>query len=203
MPRPLPELTQDTIAALAVSSARAQALLAESRSIRATHHDDFMRELTQEYRDLGFPPTFVPSGFELSAQYARRVASNVLYKYPAPRYAKILRARFHRYERLKYLYELEHPPFSHPEFPEHPSATMWRAGVSINTKGLGGWQDGVEGRSAASKLTVEDDEISPVDTKPPPAPAWDRDTGEDDQWESQRGEDAQDTRGEDAMCSPS
>ncbi|KAJ7726610.1 hypothetical protein B0H16DRAFT_1735530 [Mycena metata] len=200
MPRPLPDLTPDTIAALAVSSARAQALLAESRLLCSTQHDVLMRELAQEYWDLGFPPTFVPSDLELTEQYARRAASNVLYKYPAPRYAKILRARLRRYERLKYLYELEHPPFSHPEFPEHPSATMWRAGISTNTKGLGGWQDGVDGPPAASKLTVED-EISPVDTKP--LPAWGRDAGEDDQWESQRGEDTQDTCGEDAMCSPS
>ncbi|KAJ7047953.1 hypothetical protein C8F04DRAFT_1172416 [Mycena alexandri] len=167
MPLPLPELTPDTIAALAISSNRAQALVAESRLLRAAKHDTAMRALAQEYWDLGFPPTYVPSEMELSEQYYHRGATNVLYRYSTPRYAKILRARLRRYERLKYLYELEHPLFSHPEFPEHPSATMWRAGVSTATKGLGGWRDGVDGPPAASKLTVEDDEISPIDTKPP------------------------------------
>ncbi|KAJ7017585.1 hypothetical protein C8F04DRAFT_1200287 [Mycena alexandri] len=163
MPRPLPELSPDTVAALQISSRRAQALVTEAREIRRDNHAEDMRLLSEVYWDLGHPQSWTPDARELSWEYVRRLAENTLYHYVPPRYAKILRARLRRYERLKYLHELEHPLFTHPEFPEHPAATMWREGVSSTTKGLAGWGSQLVGdESVASKLTEDDDEISPI-----------------------------------------
>jgi hypothetical protein len=39
-------------------------------------------------------------------------------QYVPPRFGKILRARFRRYARLKFLYELDHPPFGRPNLPD-------------------------------------------------------------------------------------
>ncbi|KAJ7030839.1 hypothetical protein C8F04DRAFT_1186483 [Mycena alexandri] len=197
MPLPLLELSADTIVALEISSRRAQALVAEALQIRADSYDEDMRSLRQVYWDLGHPQDWTPSDQELTWQYARRLAENSIsisltpppcllpltpnaafYHYVTPRYAKILRARLRRYERLKYLHELEHPLFQHPEFPEHPAATMWREGVSSTTEGLAGWGSQLlSDVPTASHLTEEDDEISPVRTHPPWG--WGADTQSD------------------------
>ncbi|KAK6996615.1 hypothetical protein R3P38DRAFT_3221659 [Favolaschia claudopus] len=101
-------------------------------------------------------------------------ARNALHHYTRPRVAKYLRARLRRYRRLKYLYELDHPLFTHPEFPEHPLQTMWKNGVDHD----GGW-----GRNAAptetipsAKLTEADDEPSPPHM-PKPLPLVTEDMG--------------------------
>ncbi|KAJ7715778.1 hypothetical protein B0H14DRAFT_2644045 [Mycena olivaceomarginata] len=78
--------------------------------------------------------------------------------YVRPRYLKFLRARVRRYQRLKYKYELVHTPFSHPEFPEDPAATMRQASADL-VESDGNW-GGSWGDSWI--LSQETDNISPL-----------------------------------------
>jgi hypothetical protein len=93
-----------------------------------------------------------------------------------PRYAKILRARLRRYERLEHQYRLAHPEpcpaergWSSPintwtssgqeslfpdEFPEHPALTLWRANI-VHLR------DEIAPPKAPHLLVEADDAISP------------------------------------------
>jgi hypothetical protein len=74
-----------------------------------------------------------------------------------------MRARLRRYERLKYLYELDHPPFRTPEFPAHPSMTAWNAPIELQgSLDTSEWGKAWEPMKQPSVLREEDDEISPV-----------------------------------------
>jgi hypothetical protein len=60
---------------------------------------------------------------------------------------------------LKQIHELVHPPFTHPEFPEDPALTIWKAnGLFVSHRGdsVTSWGNG------AADLTEADDEISPI-----------------------------------------
>ncbi|KAJ7800233.1 hypothetical protein B0H14DRAFT_2616365 [Mycena olivaceomarginata] len=92
-----------------------------------------MDRIDQEWRESGFEDHLC-SGEEVTWPYARRRARNCIFHYPEPRYAKIMRARLRRYQRLQYLYKLQPPtfpwpPFTHPEFPVEPALEMWRRGI--------------------------------------------------------------------------
>jgi hypothetical protein len=75
---------------------------------------------------------------------------------------------------FQFFHELEHPPFSHPEFPEDPALDFWHHGSeimgSMDTQGLNAWNTSGRGSGwaqvatphPASVLTEADDEPSPV-----------------------------------------
>ncbi|KAJ7754862.1 hypothetical protein B0H16DRAFT_1722567 [Mycena metata] len=151
-----PALSPETAAAVEISSRRAAAYVAEARRVRAEDYDRNLGALTQ-----GDTEGFTPSAWDLTEESSRLSSRNAFFHYVPPRRAKIIRARIRRYERLKYLYELEHPLFSHPEFPEHPAATMWREGVSMERNGTGWGSSSLGQPRPAYLLTIDDDAISP------------------------------------------
>ncbi|KAF8142771.1 hypothetical protein K438DRAFT_1784418 [Mycena galopus ATCC 62051] len=61
-----------------------------------------------------------------------QTARNCFFQYLGPRERKYLCARLQRYYRLRYQYELQHPPFNHPPLPldrddDHPVGPGWRS----------------------------------------------------------------------------
>ncbi|KAJ7686744.1 hypothetical protein B0H14DRAFT_3534423 [Mycena olivaceomarginata] len=109
---PLPPATATAVRA---SANRATALVAEADRERAATWDASLRRLEQEWVDNGWPESSSPStANELTWEWAFMRAHNAFRLYVPPRYTKILRARLRRYQRLKYLHELAHPPFFYP-----------------------------------------------------------------------------------------
>jgi hypothetical protein len=184
----LPEPSEETTAAVKISAKRAADWVVEARAERDAQRARAIRDLIADLEENGLPEYISLSASDFSEKLDRRQAqdgafhifnaNSSLIFYPAlsmyvkPRYSKILRARMRRYERLKYQHELIHPPFSLPEFPEHPALTMWKAEVEVIDHN-GGW--GSQGWGWASWsaehappvlqaqfLREEDDEISPV-----------------------------------------
>ncbi|KAJ7358256.1 hypothetical protein DFH08DRAFT_953437 [Mycena albidolilacea] len=187
---------------------RAVAWVAQADQERVRTHTANVAQLVQEWRDPRWPTTQAEDVKEgLTRTYALMVARNTFAHYVPSRFGKILRTRFRRYHRLKYLYELdhpqfpcpivphelwaldtisvyvrifqffhelEHPPFSHLEFPEDPALEFWHHGSeitgSMDTRGLNGWNTMGRGSGwaqvatphPASVLTEDDDESSPV-----------------------------------------
>ncbi|KAJ7200383.1 hypothetical protein GGX14DRAFT_572133 [Mycena pura] len=188
---PLPPLNPDTTAAVQKSARRAKRWAADVEQERISTHDMRLRTLQRECEERGWSPD--PSYLErqLSAESVHLHATNTLR--PPPHFGKILRAGLRRFARLQYIhycsnprperaiippgpgadwpriynffYNLAYPPFSHPEFPEHPSVAIWRAGSEMTgdrgSRGLNGWN-------------TADDEYSMYD--PQPACWWRRTT---------------------------
>ncbi|KAJ7788722.1 hypothetical protein B0H14DRAFT_3503879 [Mycena olivaceomarginata] len=168
----LPEPSEETTAAVKISAKCAADLVVEARAERDAQHARAICDLIADLEENGLPEYISLSASDFSEKLDRRQAQDALSMYVKPRYSKILRARMRRYERLKYQHELIHPPFSHPEFPEHPALTMWKAEVEvIDHKGGWGSQGWGWGSWSAEYappvppvqfLREEDDEISPV-----------------------------------------
>ncbi|KAJ6467620.1 hypothetical protein C8R47DRAFT_1223527 [Mycena vitilis] len=171
IPVTLPPLSPDTQAAVAISARRARDLVVEAREVRAAALESALFLLASTgpdrdfYGDGDFPRSAQWLEYELAEETAKLKAHNTILHFVRPRYGKIMRARLRRYFRLKYLYEAEHPPFSHPEFPQHPFLTMWHADpmiqASMSTKGLDSQPYSRE-EDPARVLSEDDDEISPL-----------------------------------------
>ncbi|KAJ6481583.1 hypothetical protein C8R47DRAFT_1218361 [Mycena vitilis] len=139
-------LHPDTAAAVLVSARRAESWVREALRERA------ILPLTQGR------PWADGTTFALSS--SKTDAINVFRHFARVRFHKYHRARLRRYQRLRHLYELQHPPFSSPEFPEHPSMTVWCAPIELQSHG---WQPPTTvAPKEPSDLTEDDDEISPV-----------------------------------------
>ncbi|KAJ7745172.1 hypothetical protein B0H14DRAFT_3514598 [Mycena olivaceomarginata] len=126
--RPLPEISAQTAAATIISAQRAANLVVEARAER----DAFITNLIEN----GLPDYITPSG-DFSENMDR--------------------CRAHEAFRHYYEYELVHTPFSHPEFPEDPAATMRQASADL-VESDGNW-GGSWGDSWI--LSQETDNISP------------------------------------------
>ncbi|KAJ6450009.1 hypothetical protein C8R47DRAFT_1230443 [Mycena vitilis] len=129
-----------TIAALHASAARASAWAKEAHALRVLRLDH----------------PWAGDTFGLS--YCKTAAQNIFRLFIRVRFHKIHRARLRRYQRLRYLYELEHPPFATAEFPEHPSMELWRAPFDLSSCG---WACQTTAKEPPF-LTEDDDQISPV-----------------------------------------
>ncbi|KAF8142334.1 hypothetical protein K438DRAFT_1995099 [Mycena galopus ATCC 62051] len=182
MPLPLPVLTLDELLARRTSARRAADLVAEAGEKRFATWAADIRRVDQEWRDRGFADGAWCAADELSLESAFLQARNCFLQLPLPRIAKMHRARLRRYQRLRYqyeqqhppfkpfdrrtlydsqttnwsthvppetesederqrqlLHELQHPPFAHPDFPEHPSLAMWREGIHNDWGYTGNW----------------------------------------------------------------
>ncbi|KAJ7309161.1 hypothetical protein DFH08DRAFT_974902 [Mycena albidolilacea] len=98
---------------------RAAAWVAEAQKERArTHHADFTK-VVKQWADSGWS-VVSPKEVEkaLSRNNALLAARTAFLQYLPPRFGKILRARFRHHARLKFLYELDHPPFRRPDLPD-------------------------------------------------------------------------------------
>ncbi|KAJ7309196.1 hypothetical protein DFH08DRAFT_1088332 [Mycena albidolilacea] len=172
--RPLPEVNPETAAAVRISAQRAAKLVVEARAERDAQRARAVHDLFADLIKNGLPDYITLSGSDFSESVDRCRAHETFRHYVRPRYSKILRARIRRYRRLKYEYELVHPPFSHPEFPEDPTAMMWRASADLvesrgswggswgeggSWGGGGSWNDFNE--HPAQLLSQETDGISP------------------------------------------
>ncbi|KAJ7756902.1 hypothetical protein B0H14DRAFT_3599006 [Mycena olivaceomarginata] len=175
--QPLPVLSPETAAAVQISAQRATDFVIEAATERARVHAytaalQELRDRVEQLHRRGFNNIYRGSygheeGPEQEAKWDRLQAVNTLHHYAAPRNAKILRARFRRYKRLRYFHELEHPPFSHPEFPQHPATLMWHNSVALPA-GFSGWTlNNAEVEQPGRLLRAEDDEISRVLTTRP------------------------------------
>ncbi|KAF8209817.1 hypothetical protein K438DRAFT_1960050 [Mycena galopus ATCC 62051] len=171
MPRPLPPLTPDKLASVEISVRRALDLVAEAAQERINTHAADLRGIDQEWRDLG-SPLVVGSWWaeqQLTREAMYQTARNCelalhpgtktlsfrlgFFQYFGPRERKYLHARLRRYYRLRYQYELQHPPFNHPPLPldrddHYPVGPGW-CGWAISW----GW-----GWGADPLLSGEDDE---------------------------------------------
>ncbi|KAK7052716.1 hypothetical protein R3P38DRAFT_3173037 [Favolaschia claudopus] len=156
MPSPS-SLTDDELQALSQSRLRAHQWVIEADEQRISDQ----RAQLERFRSGGQEPC-EPL---ITAADARLAARNALSTYARLRDAKYIRARLRKYRRLKYEYELEHPPFTDPEFielPPHPQPhIVWRRNTTE------GWRTDED--VPASQLTTADDEISPP-SYPKPLP---------------------------------
>ncbi|KAK7050122.1 hypothetical protein R3P38DRAFT_3173182 [Favolaschia claudopus] len=153
-----PVQSEDTLRALFTSALRAHEYVIEANEelirIQRLQLDRIRTEGKDPFEEL------------ITKALLRLAATNALYHYHYPRLAKFHRSRLRRYLRLKYQYEQEHPLFTHPEFPEHPSYHLWREGVSHSEST----------DKPVEELTEEDDEISPP-SRPKPLPVVSEDLG--------------------------
>ncbi|KAK7053873.1 hypothetical protein R3P38DRAFT_3171212 [Favolaschia claudopus] len=167
---PLSPLTEEEVAATDQSQLRAHQYVIEADEQRILAQRAQLARILAGGRE--------PFEALIKAADARVAAQNALFMYTRPRLAKLYRARLRRYRRLKYLYELEHPPFTHPEFREHPAQIIWRENTAE------GWR--VENDVPASELTATDDEISPP-SFPKPLPKVNDDPPSPDGWGARGG----------------
>ncbi|KAJ6490570.1 hypothetical protein C8R47DRAFT_1206235 [Mycena vitilis] len=146
----LPRLSRETKLALRISYNRARAWVQECKSERALQPPFDGPHWTQDAA--------------VEASYTKTRAQNAFRHFVKVRFHKIHRARLRRYQRLKYLYELVHPPFATAEFPEHPSMELWRAPLDLQSSG---WVNPAPPSIDPQFLREEDDEISPILTTCP------------------------------------
>ncbi|KAJ7872363.1 hypothetical protein B0H14DRAFT_3439043 [Mycena olivaceomarginata] len=98
---------------------RAMAWVAQADQERVRTHNADVAKLVQEWRDRGWVAMQANDVKEaLTRTHTLMVARNTFAHYVPSRFGKILRARFRRYHRLKYLYELDHPQSPCPSMPE-------------------------------------------------------------------------------------
>ncbi|KAF7375727.1 hypothetical protein MSAN_00462200 [Mycena sanguinolenta] len=111
-------ISPSLLAALQQSADRAAAWAAEAQEERDATHDARIQARIQDWHDCGFEWFTVDQvQDEVTIEYDRLVAWNAFGQFVPQRFGKFLRARIRRYRRLKYLYELVHPPFIAPVLP--------------------------------------------------------------------------------------
>ncbi|KAJ7851555.1 hypothetical protein B0H13DRAFT_2360046 [Mycena leptocephala] len=128
MPLSPQNFSPETLAALQISADRAVAWTQEVQRERK-----FQQEHTLQLKSQLFPwdQEYWAYNHDYTFRCAKARAINTFRLFIRARYGKYMRARLRRYERLKYLYELDHPPFRTPEFPAHPSMTAWNAPIEL------------------------------------------------------------------------
>ncbi|KAJ6518035.1 hypothetical protein C8R47DRAFT_1205115 [Mycena vitilis] len=137
------------------------ALLIEESAVRARLWAEEARlERIRLYRAAWKDPDVIRPWYSetFDGSYDQQNATNAFRSFIRVRFHKFHRARARRYERLKYLYELQHPPFATPEFPEHPSMTLWNAPFDLQPTG---WGAPTSKQKEPALMTPEDDELSP------------------------------------------
>ncbi|KAF8121841.1 hypothetical protein K438DRAFT_2004837 [Mycena galopus ATCC 62051] len=154
--RPLPERLPETTAGVFLSHERAADHVLEARAEHQAQRACAAQDLIAQLEREGLPEYLELRVSDFDATVAWDLAKYVITNfYAAPRLAKIMRAHVRRYLRLKHEWELIHPPFSHPEFPEDPRHRLWSTNSGRH------WGDPTVDHPP-QLLTEADDAVSPV-----------------------------------------